>query len=133
MSSRIAELCKRVDIEPTICKYAKYGYEGEEGLWYFCNKHQKECYTYPTGNANCVAKGFQEPSDTTILKLICAYNLFQNNTDKLFTIANYSLRYDIIEIILDELKDTYSNHYYCNDTDKLLSNVKDILIEEYKC
>lgn len=43
-SEQICEICRVVT---TSCKYAKYGYEGEEEIWYLCKKNNKECWTYP--------------------------------------------------------------------------------------
>lgn len=40
-------LCEKCGIISTSCMYAQYGYEGEEGTWYFCKKNNEECWTYP--------------------------------------------------------------------------------------
>lgn len=60
-------------IEPTnMCKYAKYGYEGTEGTWYFCNKNQKECWTYPS-DTTCKDRmtSYPEITDHILLELMC--------------------------------------------------------------
>lgn len=67
------EFLKTFKIVPTCCKYAQYGYEGEEGTWYYCIKENKECWTYPTGIAGCVEKDI-EITDRNILQLICILN-----------------------------------------------------------
>jgi hypothetical protein len=56
--SEIEKMMQNVGIKLGCCKYAEYGYEGEEGTWYYCKKEGKECWTYPNGNANCVEKGY---------------------------------------------------------------------------
>ena len=56
--SEVEKLYENVGIKLGCCKYAEYGYEGEEGTWYYCKKEGKECWTYPNGNANCVEKGY---------------------------------------------------------------------------
>ena len=63
-------------IEPSnMCKYAKYGYEGTEGTWYFCAKNQKECWTYPS-DTGCKDKMTSYPpiTDHILLELICICN-----------------------------------------------------------
>lgn len=63
-------------IEPSnTCKYAKYGYEGTEGIWYFCSKNQEECWTYPS-DTTCKDKKTSYPqiSDRILLGLICIAN-----------------------------------------------------------
>lgn len=48
MKKSLSELlCEKCNIKGTSCSYAKYGYEGEEDTWYFCNKNDNECWTYP--------------------------------------------------------------------------------------
>ena len=61
------------EIKPNnMCKYAKYGYDGTEGTWYFCDKNQKECWTYPS-NTTCKDKMTSYPkiTDSILLELIC--------------------------------------------------------------
>ena len=61
------------EIKPNnMCKYAKYGYEGSEGTWYFCDKSQKECWTYPS-DTTCKDKVISYPqiTDNILLELIC--------------------------------------------------------------
>ena len=59
-------------IKNNMCKYAKYGYDGTEGTWYFCDKNQKECWTYPS-NTTCKDKmtSYPEITDRILLELIC--------------------------------------------------------------
>lgn len=56
----------------TLCKYAKYGYEGTEGIWYFCTKNQEECWTYPfvTGCEDKMTS-YPQITDRILLELIC--------------------------------------------------------------
>ena len=63
------------EIKNNMCKYAKYGYEGTEGTWYFCDKNQKECWTYPS-NTTCKDKmtSYPEITDHILLELICICN-----------------------------------------------------------
>ncbi len=56
--NEIDKLYENAGIKLGSCIYAEYGYEGEEGPWYFCTKENKECWTYPTGNADCVEKAY---------------------------------------------------------------------------
>lgn len=56
--NEIEKMYENTGIKLDCCKYAKYGYEGEEGTWYYCTKENKECYTYPDGSANCIEKGY---------------------------------------------------------------------------
>ena len=56
--SEITKLYENAGIKLDCCKYAKYGYEGEEGPWYYCKKEGRECWTYPHGDADCVEKGY---------------------------------------------------------------------------
>lgn len=57
--------------KPTLCKYAIYGYEGEQEIWYKCNKRDEECYTYPNRSA-CKDKETDYPqiTDRILLELI---------------------------------------------------------------
>lgn len=59
------------EIKNNMCKYAKYGYDGTEGTWYFCDKNQKECWTYPSNTA-CKDKttSYPEITDHILLELI---------------------------------------------------------------
>ena len=59
-------------IEPSnMCIYAKYGYDGTEGTWYFCAKNQKECWTYPS-DTGCKDKmtSYPQITDHILLELI---------------------------------------------------------------
>ena len=56
--SEVTKLYENVGIKLGCCKYAEYGYEGEEGTWYYCKKEGKGCWTYPNGDADCVEKGY---------------------------------------------------------------------------
>jgi len=56
--SEIEKMYENAGINLGCCKYAKYDYEGEEGIWYYCTKEGKECWTYPNGDADCVEKGY---------------------------------------------------------------------------
>lgn len=56
--SEIEKMYENAGIKLDCCKYAKYGYEGEEGTWYYCKKEDRECWTYPTVNADCVEKEY---------------------------------------------------------------------------
>ena len=61
------------EIKPNnMCKYAKYGYDGTEGIWYLCNKTQEECWTYPS-DTTCKDKmtSYPEITDRILLELIC--------------------------------------------------------------
>jgi len=56
--TEIEKMYENAGIETNCCKYAEYGYEGEEGTWFYCTKENKECWTYPNGDANCVEKSY---------------------------------------------------------------------------
>lgn len=56
--TEIEKLYENAGVKLGCCKYAKYGYEGEEGTWYYCTKENKECWTYPNGDADCVEKEY---------------------------------------------------------------------------
>lgn len=68
--SEIEKLYENAGIELGCCKYAEYGYEGEEGTWYYCIKENKECWTYPNGDADCVEKGYPQFTAEKVLKII---------------------------------------------------------------
>lgn len=77
-------------IEPnSICKYAKYGYDGTEGTWYFCSKNQEECWTYPS-DTTCKDKmaSYPEITDRILLELIC---IVLNAYDKLEVYTEYTV------------------------------------------
>ena len=90
-------------IKPSnMCKYAKYGYEGTEGIWYFCAKNQKECWTYPS-DTGCKDKMTSYPQITSdkLLELICINPLcveFIRPKDI------SELKYIIIKYFIDNLK-----------------------------
>lgn len=58
MESQVEKLYENAGCELGCCKNAEYGYEGEEGTWYYCKKEDKECWTYPNGDADCVEKDY---------------------------------------------------------------------------
>ena len=59
-------------IKNNMCKYAKYGYDGTEGTWYFCDKNQKECWTYPSNTTfKDKMTSYPEITDRILLELIC--------------------------------------------------------------
>ena len=74
--SEVEKLYKNAEVELDCCKYAEYGYEGEEGSWYYCKKEGRECWTYPHGDADCVEKGY--PSFTPKKQLTLIEWLIQN-------------------------------------------------------
>lgn len=79
--SEVDKLYENVGIKLGCCKYAEYGYEGEEGTWYYCKKEGKECWTYPNGNANCVEKGyppFTAEKQLEIVKMILFSTWWKN-------------------------------------------------------
>ena len=55
----------------TLCKYAIYGYEGEQEIWYKCTKRDEECWTYPWESA-CKDRETDYPpiTDHILLELI---------------------------------------------------------------
>lgn len=68
--NEIEKMYENAGIKLGCCKYARYGYEGEEGTWYYCTKDNKECWTYPNGDANCVEKDYLTFTAEKQLKLI---------------------------------------------------------------
>ena len=74
--SEVEKLYENTGVKLDCCKYAKYGYEGEEGPWYYCKKEGRECWTYPHGDADCVEKGY--PPLTAEKQLILTKWLIQN-------------------------------------------------------
>lgn len=87
------QICKICDISFDCCKYAKYGYEGEQEPWYFCTKNNEECWTYPrkdlTGCKDFVL-GYYDFETVNFVKL---FNLKYTEHDD-DTIANFIfLRY----------------------------------------
>lgn len=68
--NEIGKLYENAEVKLGCCKYAKYGYEGEEGTWYYCKKEGKECRTYPNGDADCVEKDYPPFTAEKQLELI---------------------------------------------------------------
>ena len=104
-------------IEPSnMCKYAKYGYEGTEGTWYFCAKNQKECWTYPS-DTGCKDKmtSYPEITDRILLNLICIANQYEyySISTNIKNIQAQTLR--ILLKAKKYLKDTYS-HQGCHNS-----------------
>ena len=54
-----------------------------------------------------------------LLGMICVYNKFQNNCDKLFTPINiHNLKENLLTLMIKEIKDETANKYFCNDVEK---------------
>lgn len=86
------KFCKTFNLKSKICKHAVYGYDGEDGTWYFCKKDDKACWTYPNGNAKCVDKGYPTITDTQYLKIVAVMN-------------KHELFYELLEDDYDKLKE----------------------------
>lgn len=92
-------------IEPSAtCKYAKYGYEGTEGTWYFCSKNQKECWTYPS-DTTCKDKmtSYPEITDRILLELICILSGYQKAIGSLLEICETNkdgVKEEILEMLI---------------------------------
>ena len=71
----------------TLCKYAIYGYEGEQEIWYKCNKRDEECWTYPY-KSGCKDRETDYPqiTDRILLELICILNDFEGIDVKATTV-----------------------------------------------
>jgi len=68
--SEIEKMYENAGCELGCCKNAEYGYEGEEGTWYYCKKEDKECWTYPNGDADCVEKGYPPFTAEKLINLV---------------------------------------------------------------
>ena len=69
--SEVEKMYENAGCKLDCCKYAEYGYEGEEGTWYYCKKEGKECWTYPKGDADCVEKDYPPFTAEKQLKILC--------------------------------------------------------------
>ena len=104
-------------IEPSnMCKYAKYGYEGTEGTWYFCAKNQKECWTYPS-DTGCKDKmtSYPQITDRILLNLICIANEYLDypTSTNIKNIQARTLR--MLLKVKKYFKDTYSSQDWHNE------------------
>ena len=94
--NEIEKLYENAGIELGCCKYAEYGYEGEEGTWYYCIKENKECWTYPNGDADCVEKGYPPFTAEKELKLIEFFisSIWWENLKILYKTLDCSLNFE---------------------------------------
>ena len=102
--------------QSNMCKYAKYGYEGTEGTWYFCAKNQKECWTYPS-DTGCKDKmtSYPEITDRILLNLICIANEYLDypTSTNIKNIQARTLR--MLLKVKKYFKDTYSSQDWHNE------------------
>lgn len=102
--------------QSNMCKYAKYGYEGTEGTWYFCAKNQKECWTYPS-DTGCKDKmtSYPEITDRRLLNLICIANEYLDypTSTNIKNIQARTLR--MLLKVKKYFKDTYSSQDWHNE------------------
>lgn len=68
--SEIEKMMQNTGCKLDCCKYAEYGYEGEEGTWYYCKKEGRECWTYPKGDADCVENKYPPFTSEKQIELI---------------------------------------------------------------
>ena len=116
-------------IEPSnMCKYAKYGYEGTEGIWYFCNKRQKECWTYPS-DTGCKDKMTSYPpiTDCILLELICVHNQYSHPFN-IYGEKREFLKNDILECMINMLD--YFYEHEMGEYSKLKHQVQELFKEE---
>ena len=115
--------------QSNMCKYAKYGYEGTEGTWYFCAKNQKECWTYPS-DTGCKDKmtSYPEITDRRLLNLICIANEYLDYPTST-NIKNIQAR--TLRILLRAEKFYDKNHYGSNrQYKKLVKRVRKLFKEK---
>ena len=66
-----------------------------------------------------------------LLKLICIYNEFQNDTDSLFIPFQYkNIKNNLLEILIEEIRQDTKNKYFSNDVEKLKQQVQQLFKEE---
>ena len=112
--SEIEKMYENAGIKLDCCKYAKYGYEGEEGTWYYCKKEDRECWTYLTaGNADCVEKEYPPfTAEKQIAILMFILNKFGDiGFQKMYSIRgnDESTRKDFIKCLCDCEHETWDS------------------------
>ena len=121
--------------------FRAFGIEPEFGYW--CKRFDE------TNIADC--NGIKEPSNKCakcengyikykfypvitaekLLQMICIYNSFQNDEASLFIPFDISNVKDIaLQVITKSVKDKSLNNYYCNDVEKLKTNVLQLFKEK---
>ena len=84
---------------------------------------------------NCAKREFIYPeiTDRRLLEMICIYNEYQNNYDYLVVPINIkTFKNDFFKIMIKSANDKYMNKYYCNDVEKLKTNIQQLFKEELK-
>ena len=73
---------------------------------------------------------YPEITDRKLLELICIYNSFQNDEASLLIPFDINNVKDIaLQVITKNIKDKSLNNYYCNDVERLKTNIQQLFKE----
>jgi len=133
--TEVEKLYENVGINKTICKYAKYGYEGEEGTWYLCTKNSsnginledRECWTYPTGNADCVEKEYPPFTAEKQLELIKKLGNINIDIDNGCYMSSEILKVEAHCTEFEETLAEFINNLWQSLTEQEQQQIKEIL------
>lgn len=82
-------------------------------------------------NTNQFVDVYPEITERKLLEMICIYNSFQNDEASLFIPFDINNVKDIaLQVITKSIKDKSLNNYYCNDVEKLKTNIQQLFKEE---
>ena len=74
---------------------------------------------------------YPEITDRKLLEMICIYNSFQNDEASLLIPFDINNVKDIaLQVITKSIKDKSLNNYYCNDVEKLKTEIQQLFKEE---
>ena len=84
-------------------------------------------------NNDCeYCKEYPQITDRILLKLMCEYNNFQNDTGSFFIPCDFTnIKNNILTILVEEINEKHKNRYFGNDVDKFKQQVR-TLFEEMK-
>lgn len=83
-----------------------------------------DCFRIPT---ECKEYNYPKITDRKLLEMICIYNSFQNDEASLLVPFDINNIKDIaLQVITKSVKDKTLNNYYCNDIEKLKTNIQQL-------
>lgn len=106
--------------------YDTFGIEPEHHFSYIYEKVSENKLEYESTE---VSKIYPEITSEKLLEMICIYNSFQNDEASLFIpfdIGINNVKNIALQVITKSINDKSLNKYYCNDVEKLKTNIQQL-------
>lgn len=87
---------------------------------YNCHCHNKK----PCKDSHAI---YPEITAEKLLEIICMYNCFQNDANSFLIPFDYKdIKNNVLEYLMEEIKDKYKNRYFSNDVEKLKHQIQQL-------